>query len=369
MRKEQDDSIDPTRPALIVLYGATRRKFRPLEGDVVVLGRAPGCDIGLVSPEVAPVHCLLVRLGTGWRIRDCSGRATRVNGRAIHDEPLRNGDTIQVGTFSFEAQLPQAPPHVPAGVAGPVIDRLQRSRRRLAELALGLRRRLREEACQHEHDASELERHRADVELMERRLRQMHQDHVGKQAKVEEQEARLAQREGELEAYAGRLQAEADRLGRDAQDQLAQVEADLVAHRVEQNKEAERLSHWQHELQARQAELEATAAQVDELIGRERDQLDRDREQVAREREQLGRERQEVSLLRADLERTRDAITAQTPIPPTASRETRLEAGPGARLESARRLLRDLSERRRAEPTGKGSRSRQVRPPVQGSPE
>src|SRR5262245_4613752 len=110
MRKEQEDRIDPATPALIVLYGATRRKFRPLEGDLVVLGRAPGCDIGLVSPEVAPVHCVLARRPEGWRIRDCSGRATLVNGKHIHDEPLRSGDIIQVGTFSFEAQLPAEAP-------------------------------------------------------------------------------------------------------------------------------------------------------------------------------------------------------------------------------------------------------------------
>jgi pSer/pThr/pTyr-binding forkhead associated (FHA) protein len=109
MRKEQEDRIDPTRPVLLVLYGATRKKCRPLTGDLVVLGRHPGCDIGLVSPEVAPVHCIIARVGGSWRIRDCSGRATRVNGRTIDDGPLTNGDVIQVGTFSFEAHLPPAP--------------------------------------------------------------------------------------------------------------------------------------------------------------------------------------------------------------------------------------------------------------------
>lgn len=369
MRKDQDDSIDPTRAGLIVLYGTTRRKFRPLEGEVIVLGRAPGCDIGLVSPEVAPVHCVLVRLPNGWRIRDCSGRATRVNGKAIHDELLRNGDTIQVGTFSFEAQLPTTLAYIPVGNAGPIVERLQRSRRRLAELAISLRRRLQDHTCQQEHDESELERHRADVELMERRLRQMHQDHTAKQAKFEEQEAKLAQRSEELDVFSKHLRREADKLRQDARDQLSQVEADLVAQRVEQNKETDRLTQWRHDLQGRQAELEATAAQVDNLLYRERDQLDRDRKQVAREREYLNQERQELVQMRAEVERARDMIAGQTPVPPTSTRETKLETGPGARLESARKLLRDLSERRQAEPTGKGSRTRQARPAAGEKPE
>src|SRR5262249_12949338 len=159
MQNDQEARIDPNKPALLVLYGATRRKCRPLTGEVTLLGRNPGCDLRLVSPEVAPVHTVIVRLSNGWRIRDCSGRATRVNGKAIQDEPLNNGDVIQIGTFSFEAHLPPPSPSA-NGLRGPAVpvaapapgpgklaadaNHLQASRRRLAELALGLRRRLRE---------------------------------------------------------------------------------------------------------------------------------------------------------------------------------------------------------------------------------
>src|SRR4051794_2094112 len=159
MRKDQDNHVDPNKPALIVLYGATKRKCRPLTGPITVLGRNRGCDVGIVSPEVAPVHCVIVRLAGGWRIRDCSGRATRVNGKTIVDEPLHNGDVIQVGTFSFEAHLPPMPSPTSAAEETPAapmliapvpaeppedLEHLMASRRRLAERALGLRRRLRE---------------------------------------------------------------------------------------------------------------------------------------------------------------------------------------------------------------------------------
>jgi hypothetical protein len=111
MRKEREDKLEPGQPTLIVTYGNTTRKHRPLDRDVTVLGRAPGCDVGLESPEVAPVHCLIVRVLDGWRLRDCSGRlGTRLNGRSAHDEVLRDDDVLQVGTFSFKLHLPAGSP-------------------------------------------------------------------------------------------------------------------------------------------------------------------------------------------------------------------------------------------------------------------
>src|SRR4051794_40003695 len=103
MRKERDEPKNPQQPALIVTYGNTSCKCRPLDRPLLVMGRAPGCDLSLVSPEVAPIHCVLAHVAGGWRLRDCTGRsATRLNGKAIHDEALVDGDIIQIGTFSFE---------------------------------------------------------------------------------------------------------------------------------------------------------------------------------------------------------------------------------------------------------------------------
>ena len=59
--------------------------------------------------HVAALFNMIVRMADGWRIRDCSSRTTRVNGQAIHDEPLKDGDVVQIGAFSFEAHLPAAP--------------------------------------------------------------------------------------------------------------------------------------------------------------------------------------------------------------------------------------------------------------------
>ena len=109
MQLEEKETLAPDRPGLVVTYGHTTKKYRPLDADVIVLGRNPNCDLNLVSPGVAPVHCVLVRAAAGWRLRDCSGRpGTRVNGRPVQETALTDGDLIQVGGFTFEAHLPPA---------------------------------------------------------------------------------------------------------------------------------------------------------------------------------------------------------------------------------------------------------------------
>src|SRR5262245_11111540 len=110
MRNEEKEPIDPATPVLIVTYGNAARKSRPLDADLLLMGRSPACNIHLVSPEVAPIHCVLARRASGWLLRDCSGRpGTRVNGKPIQEVALEDGDVIQVGAFSFQARLPADP--------------------------------------------------------------------------------------------------------------------------------------------------------------------------------------------------------------------------------------------------------------------
>jgi hypothetical protein len=374
MRKEHENRIDPNKPALIVLYGATKRKCRLLTGPITVLGRNPGCDVGIVSPEVAPVHCVIVRLESGWRIRDCSGRATRVNGKTIQDEPLNNGDVIQIGTFSFEAHLPPlpAPSIAPAEEtpAAPLIlspppaapavraEHLNASRRRLAELALGLRRRLRE-SHDRERDLAQREQ---DLELLERRLRAASQDRPPRQAENAEAQKRLAEqaevqkrldlRRAELEHYARHLRRQQQRLREQEKKQIEQVEAeraayeaDLVQERIELDKHRREVADFRRQIEQRHVEVEQTAAALEEELSREKEQLESNREQVLREREYLDEQRQELIQMRAELERK---AGEHRPIVPEAEQDTQLDEPMPDRLASARRLLHQLAERRRA---------------------
>lgn len=353
MSKEPKDRIDPTKPALLVLYGTTKKKVRPLESDLVLLGRAPGCDIGLMSPEVAPVHCVLVRFADGWRIRDCS-RATRVNGNAIHDAPLRNGDTIQLGTFSFEAHLPpQSQPRVARGAASPVVPvnvgRLQQSRRRLVELALSLRSRLRDQGSERESLAeqqAELLRQQADLEQLERRLRRAHEEQRSKQGVFTDEQKELARRAGELDQYAAHLRRHAKHIHDEASEQMREVEADLARERARQKQAEEELARLRLELEARQAEVEEEALKL--------------AESVKKEREQVAKERQELIQQRIELERQKELQMQQTPLP-ASSRDTQLEVSGSAKIEAARKLLREIAERRKPA-SAKATRSRQGRP-------
>src|SRR5258706_8184270 len=139
------DTFDPTRPALRVTYGNTTKKHRILDGDLIVLGRSTVCDFNLVSPEVAPVHCVLARVAEGWKLRDCSGRpGTRVNGRVVQEILLDDGDIIQIGAFSFQAHLPpgHTPHSLPEYIDPERFKRVQRSRRRLVEWVQQLRKQL-----------------------------------------------------------------------------------------------------------------------------------------------------------------------------------------------------------------------------------
>ncbi len=193
MYKQREASLKPGQAALIITYGNGMRKQSPLEGDLVVLGRAPTCDISLGSPEVAPVHCILQRTEDGWRVRDCSGgrHATRLNGQPVREEQLHDCDVMQVGTFSFEMRLPSARPTPVPGTAPVVDDRLavrlkslQRSRRNLVRLALRLRYKARR--------AASLPPMLAELEQQAECLRRLQRDY---QELVAQYEARLNQLE------------------------------------------------------------------------------------------------------------------------------------------------------------------------------
>jgi pSer/pThr/pTyr-binding forkhead associated (FHA) protein len=207
--QEREASLKPGQAALNVTYGNTTRRIRPLEGDLIVIGRAPNCDIALVSPEVAPIHCVLQRRSDGWRIRDCCGgrHATRLNGRAIHEETLCDSDVLQIGTFGLEMRLPTAR-LTPIVGSTPVGDdrlaarlkALQRSRRNLVRLALRLRLKARR--------ANSLPPTFAELERQAECLRGLQRDY---QALVKEYETRLNQVErAERELYDARAAFDQD---------------------------------------------------------------------------------------------------------------------------------------------------------------
>jgi hypothetical protein len=312
MRSLGEDRPDPARPALIVTYGNTSHKYRSLERDVVVVGRAPGCDVALASPEVAPVHCILARGANGWRIRDCSGRGgTRVNGSPVVDGPLKHGDTLQIGAFSFEAHLPGDYSPVAGAAAGagevpaaplamPFVPNDEESRR--------LEIRAKELILFGEH----LRREEQEVNA---RLAQRHEEVSKAEAALREQRAEVVRRMTEM-ARAGQASAKANKsesAGRQDPEatraQLGTVKQELAGRdsiiatlrvRVEQlerdaaarktlEKDREDLQRERDDLGERLAQLEERRAELEEATREAEMQAARERAQLARDRAELER--------------------------------------------------------------------------------
>jgi pSer/pThr/pTyr-binding forkhead associated (FHA) protein len=144
-----------TQPALIPLFGGMDKRPRPLDRDVITIGRARGCDIGLEAPDVSTLHCLLYRSADGFRVRDCGSRTgTRVNGEAPRHHVLAEGDVLQIGPFSFTVKIPPQARPDPRMRDARSLEHCQRSRRNVIQLALNLRRRLR-----HRQDVEETHEH------------------------------------------------------------------------------------------------------------------------------------------------------------------------------------------------------------------
>jgi hypothetical protein len=306
------------QPALVVTYGNTSRKHRPLERDVTVLGRAPGCDVALVSPEVAPVHCIIARVADGWRLRDCTGRgSTRVNGQSVSETALSDGDVLQVGTFSFRLYLPgakaapaaggQGVPGVPSGPSG---RRLEQSRRNLAHLALRLRRRLRvaESGLRTQEEVDQqADRLRALQREIDTRRRQQEQavagfraeqeafeqEMAGRRRQVEEAEVRLRAERLQLEERTRRLE-EAER--RAAQSQ-SQADAAPTAAREELERRAEELEQRSRALNRRHLLVQEQARE----LAREQEMFRHEREAAAAEdRGEADRLRLQIEVLEAE---------------------------------------------------------------------
>jgi pSer/pThr/pTyr-binding forkhead associated (FHA) protein len=73
------------------------RATYPLAAPVVVIGRGSACDIRLSGAGVSRSHCQIAKEGDGHVVRDLgSSNGTYVNGVAVRERELRDGDKIFV---------------------------------------------------------------------------------------------------------------------------------------------------------------------------------------------------------------------------------------------------------------------------------
>jgi pSer/pThr/pTyr-binding forkhead associated (FHA) protein len=90
------------REELVIVHENQRT---PIEGAVVQIGRAPGCDIVLDDRNVSRRHAEIRRRGPVVVLIDLdSTNGTIVNGRRVREHPLADGDRITLGNsrLTFE---------------------------------------------------------------------------------------------------------------------------------------------------------------------------------------------------------------------------------------------------------------------------
>jgi pSer/pThr/pTyr-binding forkhead associated (FHA) protein len=79
---------------------------RTFDQDRVVIGRAPECDLQLDNMALSRQHAELLRSPYGWLLRDPGSRnGVRVNGAAVEQHHLRDGDRIGLGKFQLICEL------------------------------------------------------------------------------------------------------------------------------------------------------------------------------------------------------------------------------------------------------------------------
>jgi hypothetical protein len=74
--------------------------------DPISIGRSPECDVKLTDSTVSRRHAEIVRDGDAWFLRDVgSSNGTKVNGTAIADHMLEDGDEIKVGAVTLRFEM------------------------------------------------------------------------------------------------------------------------------------------------------------------------------------------------------------------------------------------------------------------------
>jgi hypothetical protein len=101
-------------PFLFLRDDTGTQQLVTLDGDRLLLGRAPGSDLQIGwDPRVSGVHAHLERRGSSWMIEDdgLSRNGTFVNGERLRGQrTLRDGDVIGVGDTVMGFRHPEIEP-------------------------------------------------------------------------------------------------------------------------------------------------------------------------------------------------------------------------------------------------------------------
>lgn len=96
--------------------GMKGQRFEIDQGEILV-GRAAECHIILDDTAVSSRHCMFVREGSRYSIRDLgSTNGTRLNGESVTESRLKPGDIVMVGAVEMlingdDIEVDESVPH------------------------------------------------------------------------------------------------------------------------------------------------------------------------------------------------------------------------------------------------------------------
>ena len=71
-----------------------------------LVGRHSTADVRLPLPDVSRRHCRFVFTAEGWRVEDLGSlNGVHVNDVPVQQAPLRHGDLVRIGGFTFTVDL------------------------------------------------------------------------------------------------------------------------------------------------------------------------------------------------------------------------------------------------------------------------
>ena len=133
---------------LTMLSGASTGAQHDLGRDETSIGRAPDCAVVLDDPAASSRHCVILRQGRQYKLRDLdSTNGTFLNGARVSEEWLKPKDKLTVGAVDLlfdgeDVELPEpaavtavqetvrlAEETEPAGAASPAPFEVRRSRK------------------------------------------------------------------------------------------------------------------------------------------------------------------------------------------------------------------------------------------------
>jgi len=98
------------RATLLVINGANRgSRFEMTSAQDVVIGRSVGCNVRLDDSEVSRHHARICHDGQAFLLKDLnSANGSRVNGMAVAERVLVNGDSLQFGASVMAFQITES---------------------------------------------------------------------------------------------------------------------------------------------------------------------------------------------------------------------------------------------------------------------